>query len=88
MRGELYRGDLVVRLFFIKTMARFTDLLSEKGKQNWPEIYKQLTGKKWIPPKKDKRGIQCETKIEEPEEIAKLMKQKPGYSVDKQGREG
>jgi len=50
-------------------------------------LYKKVKGKKWVPPVKDKRGIRCETKIESPEEIAKIMKQKPGYSVDKQGRE-
>jgi len=69
-------------------MATFVDLLSEKGKANWAEIYKQLTGKKWVPPAQDKRGIQCETKIEDTAEIDKIMRQKPGYSLDVQGREG
>ena len=66
----------------------FVKALSEKSKEDWPEIYKAIKGKKWVPPKQDKRGIRCETKIENTEEIAKIMKQKPGYSVDKQGREG
>ena len=81
-------------------MAKFVDVLSEKSKERWTGtekcdgkekvkgIYEHFTGKKWVPPVKDKRGIRCETKIESPEEIAKIMKQKPGYSVDKQGREG
>ena len=68
-------------------MATFTDFLSEKGKANWAELYKQFMGKKWIPAK-DKRGIECETKIEDTAEIARIMEQKPGYSVDVQGREG
>jgi len=68
-------------------MATFVDFLSEKGKANWAEIYKQLTGKKWVPPKRDKRAIECDTKIEDTQEISKLMKQKPGYSVDVQERE-
>jgi len=58
-------------------MARFTDSLTEKGKENWAALYKKVKGKKWVPPVKDKRGIQCETKIENPEEIAKIMRQVP-----------
>ena len=81
-------------------MTKFVDVLSEKSKERWAGtekcdgkekvkgIYEHFTGKKWVPPVKDKRGIRCETKIESPEEIAKIMKQKPSYSVDKQGREG
>ena len=55
----------------------FLEALSESGKANWAEIYKKLTGKKWVPPERDKRGIQCETKIEGLEEIDKIMRQKP-----------
>jgi len=69
-------------------MATFVDLLSEKGKANWAELYKRVKGKKWVPPAKDKRAIECETKIEDLAEIDKLMQQKPGYSVDGHGREG
>ena len=68
-------------------MAKFVDVLSEKSKENWAALYKKVKGKKWVPPKQDKRGIQCETKTEDTEEIEQTMKQKPGYSVDKQGRE-
>jgi len=68
-------------------MANFVELLSEQGKENWAQIYKQLTGKKWTPPMKDKRGIRCETKLESLEEIGKLMRQKPNYTISKQGRE-
>ena len=55
----------------------FLEALSESGKANWAEIYKQLTGKKWVPPERDKRGIQCEAKLESLEEIDKIMRQKP-----------
>ena len=58
-------------------MATFTDLLSEKSKANWPEIYQRLTGKKWENPTKDERGITCETKLEDIEEIDKIMRKKP-----------
>ena len=57
-------------------MATFTDSLTEKGKENWAVLYKKVKGKKWVPPVKDKRGIQCETKIEDLKEIDKLMRQK------------
>ena len=69
-------------------MATFVDFLSESSRANWAELYKQFTGKQWAPPAQDKRGIQCETKIEDLAEIGKLMRQKPGYSVDVQEREG
>jgi hypothetical protein len=65
----------------------FVDSLSEKGRANWPEIYQRLTGKKWENPTKDKRGIKCETKLESLEEIDKLMRQKPNYTIDTEGRE-
>jgi len=69
-------------------MATFVDLLSESGKAKWAELYKQFMGKKWKPPAQDKRAIHCEPKLEDATEIAQIMKQKPGYSVDVQEREG
>ncbi|MCJ7669542.1 MAG: hypothetical protein MUO61_03375 [Dehalococcoidia bacterium] len=69
-------------------MARFWELLSKSSKENWPEIYQRLTGKKWAPPERDRRAIHCETKLESLEEIDKTMKEVPGYSIDVQGREG
>jgi len=69
-------------------MATFVDLLSESSKPKWAEIYRKFMGKKWIPPKRGDRAIECETKIEDLAEIDKLMKEKPGYSVDGHGREG
>jgi len=53
-----------------------TDSLSEKSRETWPEIYKKLTGRKWVSPKKD-QPIKCEPKIESLEEIDKLMRQRP-----------
>ena len=58
-------------------MAKFTELLTEQGKEKWAELYKQLMGREWAPQDKPGRGIECETKIESPEEIDKLMRQKP-----------
>lgn len=63
-------------------MATFVGSLSELSKPKWAELYRKFTGKKWVPPKKDKRTIHCETKIEDLQEIDKLMRQKP------QGRMG
>jgi len=53
----------------------FIDSLNEQSRKRWPRIYKRFKRKDWIPPKKD--SIQCETKIEDVEEIDKLMRQKP-----------
>lgn len=64
--------------FFI---MKFIDCLSEDTREAWPLIYRRLTGKRWKPPVKDERGITCETKIEDPEEIAKLMKEKPSRVI-------
>ncbi len=60
---------------------KFTDCLSEDTREAWPEIYERLTGKKWENPTKDKRGITCETKLEDIEEISKIMKEKPGRVI-------
>jgi len=62
-------------------MTAFTDLLSEKGKENWALLYKKLTGKKWIPPKRSDRAIKCEPKLESLEEIDKLMRKVPGSEI-------
>ena len=35
-------------------MAKFADVLTEKGKENWAALYKKVKGKKWVPPVKDK----------------------------------
>lgn len=69
-------------------MATFWELLSEPGREKWAEIYKQLTGREWVPPEKDKHGIHLEGKIEDTAEIAKIMEERPNYSLDVQGREG
>lgn len=80
-------GEIPSSPFFIE-MTTFPEALSEKGKQDWPQIYKQLTGKEWLPPKRDKRAIYCEAKLEGLPEIDKLMRQKPNYTISKQGRGG
>jgi hypothetical protein len=51
--------------------------LSEESKNNLARIYKELTGKDFIPPDKEKRAIRCDTKIEDLKEIDRLMRQKP-----------
>ena len=64
----------------------FLDCTTENGKKVLAQIYEQLTGRKWRPPKQDMRAIKIEAKIEDIGEIAELMKQKPNYSIDAQGR--
>jgi len=83
MRGEFRK---LGSPFLLKKMATFWESLSEKSREDWPEIYQKFKGKKWENPIKDERGIQAETKIEDIEEIDRLMRQKPNYSIDIQGR--
>jgi hypothetical protein len=64
-----------------------TDSLSERSRKDWPEIYERLTGRKWENPIKDKRAIHLEAKLEDTQEIARIMEQSPSYVVDVQGRE-
>jgi len=68
-------GEIPGSLFVI-TM-KIWECLSERGKVEWPRIYKRFKRQDWIPPVKDKRAIQCETKIEDIEEISRFMAQKP-----------
>ena len=56
---------------------KFYDLLSEATRQEWPQIYHKLTGKKWKQDKKDERGITTEVQLENLEEIDKIMRQVP-----------
>ena len=69
-------------------MATFYKAVSERTKANWEKVFQDAMGRKWEEPTGDERGITCETKIEDTTEIDKIMRQKPGYSVDVQGREG
>ena len=50
---------------------------TESGKANWAVLYKKYKHKKWVPPEKDKRGIRLEAKLEDVEEIGRIMR-KPG----------
>ena len=56
------------------------ETLSEENKENLARLYEQLTGKKFIPPKR-------KTEMESSEELKKIMEEAPNYSVDVQGRE-
>ena len=64
--------------FFI-TM-KLWDTLSEKNKERLAQCYEQLTGKKFIPPKR-------KPEMEDLSEMKKIMEEAPNYSVDVQGRE-
>jgi hypothetical protein len=58
-------------------MAKLWELLSERGKANWAELYEQFMGIPWEKASSDDRAIHCEPKLESLEEIDKLMRQKP-----------
>jgi len=57
-------------------MAKFWELLSERGRVAWFLLCQQH-GIVISEPTRDERGIQLEAKIEDLEEIDKLMRQKP-----------
>ena len=59
--------------------------LSEEEKEEWAKHYKKRFGKEFIPPKRDKRAIHCEVKIEE---INQIKQTELNYPLDVQGREG
>jgi len=69
-------------------MARFWESLSESSRPKWAELYKQFKGREWEKPLRDERAIQCVGKLEDTEEIKKIMKETPNYTIDSQGREG
>ena len=56
------------------------DTLSEENRKKLAQCYEQLTGKKFIPPKR-------KPEMETPAEMKKMMEEPPNYSVDVQGRE-
>lgn len=55
-------------------MANFVDSLSKQGKVNWLKLYKKFKRREWKPEEKDKRGISLEPKLEDLEEIGRLMR--------------
>jgi hypothetical protein len=62
---------------------KLTDCLSEQSKELWPSLYKKFTKRVWKPPKKDKRGITCEVKIDVTE---RELREKPNYTIEEKGR--
>jgi len=66
----------------------FLDCTTEEGKKALAQVYKRLTGREFRPPRRKGRAITCDVKIESLSEIDKLMRQKPNYTISKQGREG
>jgi hypothetical protein len=55
-------------------MATFWESLSEASRESWKELCENV--EKWEKP----------TKVEDLQEIDRLMREKPNYSIDKQGR--
>ena len=66
-------------------MPKGWELMTSEGRANLMKIYHALTGKQYKPPKKKKRGIECEVKIDS-KELEREMKQVPGYTIEKEGR--
>lgn len=57
-------------------MATLWQILKPEDKLKWARFYKELDGFEFVPPNSSKQTIQCEMKIESPEEIDRLMRQK------------
>jgi len=51
--------------------------LSEENKGKLARLYEELSGMKLVPPNREKRAIQCEVKIEDLEQIDKIMRKVP-----------
>ena len=62
--------------FFVKTMELWF-CLSEQNKSKLAQYYEQQFGMKLVPPGREKRGIECEVKIEDLEEIDRIMREVP-----------
>ena len=57
---------------------KFLDCTTEKGRENLERLYKEMTGKDFMPPKEDD--------METLEEMRKIMEEPPNYTISKQGR--
>jgi hypothetical protein len=68
-------------------MAKLWFMLSKKNQKKLAEFYEQQFGMKLVPPQRGKQTIQCEIKLEGPEEMEKIMREVPNYPIDVQGRE-
>jgi len=62
------------------------DCTTQEGKKALTRIYGQLTGREFRPPRRKHRAISCNVKGESLKEIDKLMREKPNYTISKQGR--
>jgi len=57
---------------------KFLDCTTEKGRENLARLYKEITGKDFVPPQ--------EVEWESLEEMEKMMQEVPNYTISVQGR--
>ena len=57
---------------------KFLDCTTEKGRENLERLYKEMTGKDFVPPQ--------EVEWESLEEMEKMMQEVPNYTISVQGR--
>lgn len=69
-------------------MATAWDCLSIQSKRNLARYSRKRLGVFFKPPGSKKRAIEVQGKLESLEEIDRLIRKAPGYSIDVQGREG
>ena len=58
-------------------MATLWQILKPEQKLELARLYRKLAGFEFIPPDSPDLLVRCETKLESPEEIDKIMRQKP-----------
>ena len=69
-------------------MANLWQVLSLENRNKLAKFYEEEYGKLFLAPGRYDRDIKLDTKLEDLEEIGRLMRQVPGQAIDKQGREG
>lgn len=62
-------------------MATLWQILSLENRNKLAEFYEEKFGKPFLPPGRHERAIELDTKLEDLEEIDKLMRQKPGRVI-------
>jgi hypothetical protein len=60
-------------------------LLNEQNKERLAEVYKLLSGKKFVPPKH--KQDKAEDQLETLPEIQEMMEEAPPYTISVQGRQ-
>ena len=72
-----------MKVAFFITMTELWKILTDRGRVNWFLLCQQHDV---TLSENDERDISIQTKVEDLEEIAKIMQEPPNYTISKQGR--